>query len=65
MGLATLATPAPGADPGPSHRICSRDYGIFHIAAFALLLGVKLKDVPPGIGTRQDILATRGLPLES
>jgi hypothetical protein len=39
-------------------------YGIFHIAEFALLMGVKLKDVPPGIGTRQDILAKHGLPLE-
>jgi hypothetical protein len=32
-------------------------YGIFPIAEFALLLGVKLTDVPPGIGTRQEILA--------
>lgn len=40
-------------------------YGIFHIAEFALLMGVKLKDVPPGIGTRNDILAKHGLPLES
>jgi hypothetical protein len=40
-------------------------YGIFHIAEFALLMGVKLKDVPPGIGTRHDILAKHGLPLES
>jgi hypothetical protein len=32
-------------------------YGIFPIAEFALLVGVKLKDVPPGIGTRQEILA--------
>ena len=32
-------------------------YGIFHLAEFSLLLGVKLKDVPPSIGTRQDILA--------
>jgi hypothetical protein len=31
--------------------------GIFHIAEDSLLLGVKLKDVPPGIGTRRDILA--------
>jgi hypothetical protein len=37
-------------------------YGIFHRAAFALLVGVKLKDVPPSIGTPQDILATYGLP---
>ena len=32
-------------------------YGIFHIAEYSLLLGVKLKDIPPGIGTRRDILA--------
>ena len=25
-------------------------YGIFHIAAFVLLVGVKLKDVPPSVG---------------
>jgi hypothetical protein len=36
-------------------------YGIFPMAEFALLLGVKLKDVPPGIGTRQEILAKYGL----
>jgi hypothetical protein len=40
-------------------------YGIFHIAAFALLMGVKLKDVPPEIGTRREILAKYGLPPES
>jgi hypothetical protein len=32
-------------------------YGIFHMAEYSWLLGVKLKDVPPGIGTRQDIVA--------
>jgi hypothetical protein len=32
-------------------------YGIFHIAEYSLLVGVKLKEVPPGIGTRRDILA--------
>jgi Transposase DDE domain len=32
-------------------------YGIFHLAEYSLLLGVKLKDVPPGIGTHQEILA--------
>jgi hypothetical protein len=32
-------------------------YGLFHIAEYSLLLGVKLKDVPPGIGTRREILA--------
>jgi hypothetical protein len=40
-------------------------YGIFHLAEFVLLMGVKLKDVPPGIGTRHDLLAKHGLPLES
>jgi hypothetical protein len=34
-----------------------RWYGIFHIAEFALLVGVKLKDVPPGSGTLQEVLA--------
>jgi Transposase DDE domain len=32
-------------------------YGIFHFTEYSLLVGVKLKDRPPGIGTRQDILA--------
>jgi hypothetical protein len=32
-------------------------YGIFHLAEYSLLVGVKLKDRPPGIETRQDILA--------
>jgi hypothetical protein len=32
-------------------------YGIFHMAEYSLLLGVRLKYVPPGIGTRQEILA--------
>ena len=32
------------------------DYGIFHPAEDSLLLGGKLQDVPPGIGTRQEIL---------
>jgi hypothetical protein len=32
-------------------------YGIFPLAEFARRLGVKLKEVPPGIGTRQEILA--------
>jgi hypothetical protein len=36
-------------------------YGIFHIAEFALLVGVKLKAVPPGIGTPQEVLAKYGL----
>jgi len=36
-------------------------YGIFHITEYPLLLGVKLKDVPPGFGTRQQTLAKYGL----
>jgi hypothetical protein len=32
-------------------------YGIFHLAEYSLLVGVKLKDRPPGVGTRRDILA--------
>jgi hypothetical protein len=32
-------------------------YGIFHLAEYSRLLGVKRKDVPPGVGTRQEILA--------
>jgi hypothetical protein len=32
-------------------------YGIFHLAEYSLLVGVKLKDRPPGIGTRQEVLA--------
>jgi hypothetical protein len=32
-------------------------YGIFHIAEYSLLVGVNLKDRPPGIGTRQQLLA--------
>jgi hypothetical protein len=38
-------------------------YGIFHITEFALLVGVKLKDVPPGIGPLQEVLAKYGLPV--
>jgi hypothetical protein len=38
-----------------------RWYGIFHIAEFALLVGVKLKDAPPGVGTLQEVLAKYSL----
>ena len=38
-----------------------RWYGIFHLAEFALLVGVKLKDAPPGIGTLQEVLAKYSL----
>jgi hypothetical protein len=36
-------------------------YGIFHMAEYSILVGVKLSKVPPGIGTRHDILAKYGL----
>jgi hypothetical protein len=36
-------------------------YGIFHIAEYSLLLGVNIKDRPPGIGTRRELLAKYGL----
>jgi hypothetical protein len=42
-----------------------RCYGIFHMAEYSLLLGVKLKDVPPGIGTLREILAKYGLAAHS
>jgi hypothetical protein len=45
--------------------VCAqRWYGIFHIAEFALLVGVKLKDVPPSIGTLQEVLSQYGLTAE-
>jgi hypothetical protein len=37
-------------------------YGIFHLAEYSLLLGVKLKDVPPDIGSRHQVLAKYRLP---
>jgi hypothetical protein len=37
-------------------------YGIFHLAEYSLLLGVKLKDVPPEVGSRQQVLAKHRLP---
>jgi hypothetical protein len=36
-------------------------YGIFHVAEYSLLLGAKLKDVPPEIGTLPEVLAKYGL----
>ena len=42
--------------------VCAQgSYGIFHMAEYSLLLGVQLKDVPPGVGTLQEILARYGL----
>jgi hypothetical protein len=37
-------------------------YGIFHLAEYSLLVGVKLKDVPSAIGSRPQVLAKYGLP---
>ncbi len=43
--------------------VCAQgDYGLFHIAEYSLLVGVKLKDVPPEIGSRQQVLAKYELP---
>jgi hypothetical protein len=36
-------------------------YGIFHVAAYSLLLGVKLQEPPPEIGSRRDVLKKYGL----
>ncbi|HSF31383.1 MAG TPA: hypothetical protein VLK82_13050 [Candidatus Tectomicrobia bacterium] len=38
------------------------DYGIFHRAEYSRLVGVKLKAVPPEIGSRQQVLAKYRLP---
>jgi hypothetical protein len=37
-------------------------YGIFHLAEDSLLVGVKIQDVPPEIGCRQQVLAKCRLP---
>jgi hypothetical protein len=39
------------------------DYGIFHLAKYSLLLRVKLKDVPPEVGSHQQVLAKFMLPV--
>jgi hypothetical protein len=36
-------------------------YGIFHLAEYSLLLGVKLKDVPAEIDSFQQVLVKYGL----
>jgi hypothetical protein len=36
-------------------------YGIFPVAEYSLLLGAQLKQLPPGIGTHQELLARYGL----
>ena len=37
-------------------------YGIFHLAEYSRLLGVQIKDIPPEIGSRQQVLAKYQLP---
>jgi hypothetical protein len=38
--------------------VCAQgDDGLFHIAEYSLLVGVRIKDRPPGIGTCQEVLA--------
>jgi hypothetical protein len=45
--------------------VCAQGHdGLFHLATYARLLGVKLKDVPPAIGSRQQVLATDNLPAQ-
>jgi hypothetical protein len=42
---------------GQDHRLCSGVVGHLALAEFALLVGIKLKDVPPDIGILHDRLA--------
>jgi hypothetical protein len=43
--------------------VCAQGHdGIFPLAEYSLLLGVKRKDVPPEIGSRQHVWAKYGLP---
>jgi hypothetical protein len=38
--------------------VCAQGHdGMFHLAEYSMLLGAKLKDVPPGIGTLSEVLA--------
>ena len=36
-------------------------YGIFHVAEYSLLLGVRLREPPPEVGSRRDVLKKYGL----
>ena len=36
-------------------------YGIFHVAEYSLLLGVRLREPPPQVGSRRDVLKKYGL----
>jgi hypothetical protein len=43
--------------------VCAQGYdGLFHLAEYSLLLGVKLKHVPPEVGSPQQVLAKFKLP---
>jgi len=45
--------------------VCAQGHdGIFHRAEYSLLLGVKLQDIPPDIGSRQQVLAKYELPTQ-
>jgi hypothetical protein len=39
-------------------------YRIFHRAEYSILLGTRLKDMPPGIGTYREILVKYGLTVQ-
>jgi hypothetical protein len=42
--------------------VCAQGYdGISHLAEYSRRVGVKRKDVPPGLGTRREVLAKYGL----
>ena len=43
--------------------VCAQGhYGIFPLAEYSRLVGVQLTDVPPAIGSRQQVLAKDELP---
>jgi hypothetical protein len=42
--------------------VAQRAYSVFHLADDSLLVGVTHKDVPPDIGSRQQVLATYEIP---
>jgi hypothetical protein len=45
--------------------VCAQgSYGLLHLADYALLWGVQLKDVPPDSGGRHQVLAKYGLPAQ-
>lgn len=40
---------------------CGPHYGIFHVAEFCILSGLRIRQIPKGLGTRHDIFARYGL----